>query len=417
MTETVEESTASAEELRTAMTDQLVRAGTIRSQPVEAAFLAVARHDFAPDAPLVEAYAAHEAVRTKRDEYGIAISSVSAPDIQSMMLEQAQAQVGMRVGEVGSGGYNAALLAEIVGPEGSVVTIDIDSYVTDRARTLLDAAGYGRVEVFLADAEHGLPDHGTVDRLMVTVGAWDIPPAWTDQLAEDGRLIVPLRMRGLTRSVAFDRDGDRLVSRSAEVCGFVTMQGEGEHAERLLLIRGKEIALRFDDGWPSDPEALNGVFDTERVEKWSGVSVARTEPFTGLQMWLATALDGFCLMAVDAELDTGLVAPQNKQSNLALLDGDSISYLVIRRDGDRAEFGAHGYGPHAEEVAEALAEQIRTWDRDHRRDEPVIYAYPISTPETDLPAGRVITKRHRRIVISWPHEGQADHRTTNDKEN
>ncbi|MGW1771899.1 methyltransferase, FxLD system [Streptomyces sp. NPDC002104] len=411
------ESTASAEELRTAMTAQLVEAGTIRTKWVEAAFRTVHRHAFAPDAPLVEAYAAHEAVRTKRDEYGIATSSVSAPDIQAMMLEQAGLRVGMRVGEIGSGGYNAALMAEIVGRDGSVVTVDIDSYVTDRARTLLNAAGYGRVEVLLADAEHGLPGHGTVDRLMVTVGAWDIPPAWTDQLAGDGRLIVPLRMRGLTRSVAFDRDGDRLVSRSAQVCGFVNMQGEGEHAERLLLIRGKEIALRFDDGWPADPDALNGVFDTERVEKWSGVSVARTEPFTGLQMWLATALDGFCLMSVDADLDSGLVAPQNKQSNLALLDGDSLAYLTIRRDGDRAEFGVHGYGHHAEQVAEALAEQIRTWDRDHRQDEPVIYAYPISTPANDLPAGRVITKRHRRIVISWPHEGQVDHRTTNDKEN
>ncbi|MFI5863677.1 methyltransferase, FxLD system [Streptomyces sp. NPDC051546] len=417
MTETVEESTASAEKLRTAMTDQLVKAGTIRTKPVEAAFRTVHRHAFAPDASLVEAYAAHEAVRTKRDEHGIATSSVSAPDIQAMMLEQAELQVGMRVGEIGSGGYNAALMAEIVGPNGSVVTIDIDSYVTDRARTLLNAAGYGQVEVLLADAEHGVPDHGTVDRFMVTAGAWDIPPAWTEQLAEDGRLVVPLRMRGLTRSIAFDRDGDRLISRSAQQCGFVTMQGEGEHTERLLLIRGKEIALRFDDGWPADTEALNGVFDTEPVEAWSGVSVARTEPFTGLQIWLVSALDGFCLMAVDPDLDTGLVAPQNKQSCLALLDGDSFAYLTIRRDGDRAEFGVHGYGPRAEDVSAALVEQIRTWDRDHRQDEPVIYAYPISTPETDLPAGRVITKRHRRIVISWPHEGQANHRTINDKEN
>lgn len=408
--------TADPEALRTAMVDQLVRAGTIRSKPVEAAFRTVPRHEFAPEATPVKAYDPHDIVATKRNEHGVIISSISAPSIQAMMLEQAEVQVGMRLGEVGSGGYNAALMAELVGRDGSVVTIDIDSDVTDRARRLLDATGYGRVEVILADGEHGLPDYGTVDRLLVTVGAWDIPPAWTDQLAENGRVVVPLRMRGLTRSIAFDRDGDRLASRSAEVCGFVTMQGEGEHNERLLLIRGKEIGLRFDEEWPADPDALNGVFDTDRVERWTGVTVAPMEPIKGMQMWLATALDGFCLMSVDAELDTGLVAPQNKRANITLLDGDSLAYLAIRRTGDGAEFGVHGYGPNAEAVADALVEELQRWDRDHRQDEPVIYVYPAGTPEADLPAGRVITKRHRRIVISWPQEGQVSKSTITEKE-
>ena len=99
---------------------------------------------------------------------------------------------------------------------------------------------------------------------MVTAGAWDIPPAWVDQLQPDqGTLTVPLRMRGLTRSIAFARDGDHLASQSAKICGFVTMQGAGAHQERLLLLRGKpEIGQRFDDEWPADPELLNGALDT-----------------------------------------------------------------------------------------------------------------------------------------------------------
>lgn len=408
--------TADPMALRAAMTDQLVREGAIHSKRVECAFRTVPRHKFAPEAPVGQAYSPHEAVSTKKNEHGITISSVSAPDVQARMLEQADAQEGMRVGEVGSGGYNAALMAEVVGPDGSVVTLDIDPEVTGRARQLLDGAGYERVRVVLADAEHGIPEAGVLDRLIVTVGAWDIPPAWTDQLAEDGRLVVPLRMRGLTRSVAFDRAGGHLVSRSAEVCGFVTMQGEGEHSERLLLLRGKEIGLRFDEEWPADPDALNGVFDTERVEKWSGVTVAPAEPIKGLQMWLATALDGFCLMSVDAELDTGLVAPQNRRANITLLDGDSLAYLAIRRTERGAEWGVHGYGPNAEAVVDALVEELQTWDRDYRQAEPVIHAYPAQTPEADLPAGRVITKRHSRIVISWPQEGQVGKSTINEKE-
>ncbi|MGW6412841.1 methyltransferase, FxLD system [Streptomyces vinaceus] len=402
--------------LRTAMTEQLVRDEAIRSTRVEAAFRTVPRHAFAPEATPEKAYDPYDIVATKKNEHGVIISSISAPSIQAMMLEQADIKAGMRVGEVGSGGYNAALMAELVGPDGSVVTVDIDPDVTNRARQLLDATGYSRVEVFLADGEHGLPGRGAVDRWIVTAGAWDIPPAWTAQLTEGGRLVVPLRMRGLTRSIAFDRDGDRLVSRSAEVCGFVTMQGEGEHNERLLLIRGKEIGLRFDDGWAADPDALNGVFDTDRVEAWTGVTVAPAEPIKGMQMWLASALDGFCLMSVDPELDTGLVSPQNKRANISLLDGDSLAYLTIRRTGDRPEFGVHGYGPNAEAVADSLVRELQTWDREYRHADPMIYVYPAGTPEADLPAGRVITKRHRRIVISWPHESQANKSTTIEKE-
>src|SRR5262249_23692318 len=152
-----------------------------------------------------------------------------------------------RVLEVGSGGYNAALLAELVGPSGQVTTIDIDPDITERARSLLDAAGYPRVNVVLADAEGGVPEHAPYDRILVTAGAWDIPQAWVDQLAGDGRLVVPLQVRGLSRTLSFERADGGLVSRSSRLFGFVPMQGAGEHQGRLLVMRGGEITLRFDD--------------------------------------------------------------------------------------------------------------------------------------------------------------------------
>ncbi|MFE7753116.1 hypothetical protein [Streptomyces sp. NPDC057428] len=76
---------------------------------------------------------------------------------------------------------------------------------------------------------------------MVTAGAWDISPAWTAQLRQGGRLVVPLRMRGLTRSVAFTQvageHGMYLESESARICGFVPMQGSTAHREELLLVK------------------------------------------------------------------------------------------------------------------------------------------------------------------------------------
>ena len=61
--------------------------------------------------------------------------------------------------------------------------------------------GYDRiVTVITADGEHGVPGHAPYDRIVVTVQAADIPPAWVHQLKEGGRLVVPLRMRGMTRT-------------------------------------------------------------------------------------------------------------------------------------------------------------------------------------------------------------------------
>ena len=79
-----------AAELRGQMVDALVADGTIISAQVEAVMRAVPRHRFAPDASLDEAYAPYKAVFTKKDAHGVITSSVSAPQIQAMMLEQAE---------------------------------------------------------------------------------------------------------------------------------------------------------------------------------------------------------------------------------------------------------------------------------------------------------------------------------------
>ncbi len=260
------------------------------------------------------------------------------------------------------------------------------------------------MNVVLADAENGVPEHAPYDRIIVTVGAWDIPPAWVQQLAPGGRIVIPLRMRGLTRSLALDRDGDHLVSRSAMICGFVKIQGAGAHQERVLPVRGAQIRLRFDDGKPDDPHLPDGVLDTQRAEVWSGVTIGRVESFDTLQFWLAATLPGFCLLAADAEQDPVLVAAGNRWFNLAVVDGDSFAYLTTRPAGPgRVEFGTHAFGPHAPAVAAVLADQVRVWDRDQRGGlGPSFAVWPMGTPDECLPDGLVINKRYHRVTISWP---------------
>ena len=123
----------------------------------------------------------------KRDERGVAISSVSGPRISiALMLEQLQVEPGHRVLEIGSGGYNAALLRELVGPAARSPR----STSTGTWSTAPAAASRGGLPtmciVLCADGEFGAPEHAPFDRIIVTAGAWDIPPAWADQLA-DGR--------------------------------------------------------------------------------------------------------------------------------------------------------------------------------------------------------------------------------------
>jgi protein-L-isoaspartate(D-aspartate) O-methyltransferase len=158
--------------LRATMVNELREQDAIASEPVAAAFAAVPRHLFAPDATPQAAYAPHGTVIVKRDAQGATLSVMSAAHLQAVMLEQAGIEPGMRVLEVGSGGYNAALIQELVGEDGVVTTVDIDPDVVDRARACLASAGYDRVNVVLGDAEVGVPDGAPYDRIIITAAAW-----------------------------------------------------------------------------------------------------------------------------------------------------------------------------------------------------------------------------------------------------
>jgi protein-L-isoaspartate(D-aspartate) O-methyltransferase len=400
--------------LRAALVGELLAEGAITSPAVERAFRRVPRHLFTPGIDPAAAYA-NMVVLLKRDRDGTPISSVSAPDMQAVMLEQLDVRPGMRVLEIGSGGYNAALLAELVADDptpASVTTIDIDPEVAARARRCLDAAGYPRVRVVLGDAEGGLPASAPYDRVIVTAEAWDVPPAWVGQLAPGGRIVLPLRLRTLTRSVAFDRVGDHLVSRSSELCGFVRMRGAGRHSDASVFLLDGEIRIDLDE-FPADaadPDGLAEVLEaallTPRAEAWSGVVVGRREPWDSLSLWLATVYEDFGAVGVNVELTTRLVEPALRVDNPAVLGPghDGFAYLAVRpfgEDGASVEFGAHAYGPDADAMAAGFAGRIAVWDRELRRGPgPTISVWPVGTPMPD--ADRVIAKKHVKVALDWP---------------
>jgi protein-L-isoaspartate(D-aspartate) O-methyltransferase len=214
--------------LRNVMTDRLVREGRMRDARLEAAFRAVPRHLFIPKIPLREAYG-DQAILTKQIA-GQPVSSISQPSMIAIMLDQLALQTGQRVLEIGAGtGYTAALMAHLVGESGHIVTVDIDEDLVTGARAHLQAAGYddGRVQVICGDGASGWSAGAPYDRVILTVGATDIAPAWREQLKVGGRLVLPLDLRnnGVQFSIAFDRMDDCLIARTFYPCGFIRLRG------------------------------------------------------------------------------------------------------------------------------------------------------------------------------------------------
>ncbi len=402
--------TMSAGDLRIAMVEGISERhrtlGLVLEDEIRRALLTVPRHVFAEgDADLKTSYE-DTAIITKRDEeLGINTSSVSAPWLQAVMLGQAGLKPGDRVMEVGSGGYNAALIREIVGPAGAVTTVDIDPDISGRAVRCLAAAGYDDVEVICADAEFVLEGDRTFDVIIVTAGAWDVAPAWIRQLAEGGRLVVPIRFKGMTRSWLLERQGGVLVSKDHVACGFVPVLGAGAHVGTgIPLMEEPRVGLWLDERDGIDACELGGVLELPRVETWTGVTVDAGVVFSDQDLWLATTMPGFCLITCSQEaIDQGVVALPWQYGTPAFIDGPNLTYRPKPRrlDDDRFEFGAFAHGPQAQETTRLLADQIAAWDR-AGRPAPRLSVHPASTPDADLPDGFVLDKRHSRLVISWP---------------
>ena len=211
--------------LRQQMVAALKDAGLIRTVAVEQAMLQVPRHLFVPDVDLPTAYR-DDAVLVKCGKDGSPISSASQPTIVATMLEQLAVALGHRVLEVGTGtGYNAALLASLVGADGHVTTVELEPDLAEAARHRLDQIGLPGVEVAAGDGRHGHPAGAPYDRVIITAGARQIAAAWTDQLADGGRLVVPLVDEdGVGTIVVFQKTESEMERLGETPCGFLPLR-------------------------------------------------------------------------------------------------------------------------------------------------------------------------------------------------
>jgi protein-L-isoaspartate O-methyltransferase len=160
----------------------------------------------------------------------------------AQMLEDLKLAAGQRVLEIGAGtGYNAALLAHIVGP-GRVITVDVDRDVLSEAWDHLRGFPERGVELKHADGRYGYPEAAPYDRIMVTAATPDLEPAWMEQLAEGGLLLAPLSLApGLAFLVQGGMADGIFQGRLTRAAYFMTLRTESE-------VGGYEVNPEFPKG-------------------------------------------------------------------------------------------------------------------------------------------------------------------------
>ncbi|MGS2588549.1 methyltransferase, FxLD system [Streptomyces hebeiensis] len=412
-TDTITTPTADAERLRNALVDQLRADGHARATAVETALRTVPRHVFVPEASLEYAYA-NEPVHIKYDTDGTSISCASQPGVVALMLDQLDARPGERILELGAGsGYNAGLLAHLVGENGHVTTLDVDDDLVEGARTHLAAAGITNVEAVTRDGALGYAEAAPYDRIIATVGAHGVPHAWLQQLAPGGRLLVPQRLKGtVSRSIAYEQRDGRWVSLGSEMNTFMPLRrGIADDDRRVIpLSTDGAVRLQAPAGLNIDADALAGVLDQPRTEEWTGMTVRAMESPEWMELFVTCSLpSGLIRMLFPQSAKGTLLTEDPYPSSTAVVDKGAVTYLARRlskkktpEGGKLWEFGVVGHGPGSDELAARVADAIRTWDRDYRDREVRFEIQPLDAPEIEQrPGFFALDTPLNRIVVDW----------------
>jgi protein-L-isoaspartate(D-aspartate) O-methyltransferase len=203
------------------MVRQQIEARGIRDPMTLEAMAAVPRHRFLPPAQRYLAYA----------DGAVPISAgqtISQPFIVAQMTAALGLNRGARVLEIGTGsGYQTAVLAEAVGREGEVYTIERHPELAHQAFDLLRQLGYTNIHFRIGDGTLGWPEAAPFDRIIVTAGGPAVPPDLRQQLEPcGGRLVIPVGSRLEQELLRFVREGDAWRRESLGPVAFVPLIGE-----------------------------------------------------------------------------------------------------------------------------------------------------------------------------------------------
>jgi protein-L-isoaspartate(D-aspartate) O-methyltransferase len=150
--------------------------------------------------------------------------TISQPYIVALMTQALQVNTGDRVLEIGTGsGYQTAILAELAT---HVYTVERWPELAEKAKQLLTSAGYTNISFRVSDGTLGWPEEAPFERILVTAAAPEVPAAFGEQLAEGGRLVIPVGGRQLQTLVAFTKEEGEMHREDLCACSFLPLIGK-----------------------------------------------------------------------------------------------------------------------------------------------------------------------------------------------
>ncbi len=202
---------------RELMVERQLRQRGIKNERILEAMSQLPRHEFVPPDKQEEAY----------EDYPISIGwgqTISQPYMVALMLQLLEPAPEHKVLEVGAGsGYVAALLGMLCG---SVYAVEIVPELAARARQTLKRLNINNVHIIHGDGSLGYPAAAPYDRILVSAAAPTIPPPLVDQLAEGGKIVVPVGGRVYQTCEVGTKINGELHMRHSIECLFVPLRGE-----------------------------------------------------------------------------------------------------------------------------------------------------------------------------------------------
>jgi len=354
--------------------------------------------DAQPDVALPAVYS--DQVMRHVDEAGELLpSSNSQPSYVLWLLHLLGLQPGQAVLEVGSGsGWLAAVMGRLVGPAGKVVGIELIPGLAQQSRTDLEGVGVGNVEIVAGDGAQGHAAGAPYDRAVITAATWDLPAVLFEQIADGGRILVPVELRDGSgcEVTVLRRQGAVLAAEQAVPGWFVLLLGPGQDRGGVYRrldalpfwseVRGApsvRCALPLGASWGDGPAPIAAQFRA---------FLGRTEP--GMAVFTADAGEGWTPWR--------LVAPGSRPVSAFGLVDEAERSVALWDAGELV-----GYGSHA-----AAVRLLRAYARWAGLGLPGVGAFGLEVHRADAaPAGsgHLWIEPRGATVLAWrPRPGAVD---------